>query len=42
LNIKTGTPYDLSEEFVLECTNVLVNTSGRTSSCAGGYLDDSI
>lgn len=33
--------YDLSEEYILECTTSL-STGGRTSSCAGGYVDDSI
>ena len=34
------TEYDLSEEFILECTTVL-NGSGTVSSCAGGIVDHS-
>lgn len=36
--VKGKQEYDLSEEFVLECTNIL-NPSNYNSDCTGGYVD---
>jgi hypothetical protein len=35
---KGKTAYDLSEEFILECTNIL-NANNYVSDCTGGYTD---
>lgn len=39
--VKGKDEYDLSEQFVLECVNSLIN-NGYTSDCQGGYTDFSI
>lgn len=39
--VKGKQEYDLSEEFVLECTSILV-ANNYTSDCTGGYTDFAI
>lgn len=34
--------HDLSEEYLLQCTTPYATASGRESSCAGGYVVDSV
>lgn len=42
LMVKGKPEYDLSEEFILECTNVLQVNTTLVSDCTGGYTDFSL
>jgi len=42
LLVKGFNTYDLSEEYILECSTIVSGTSNPQSDCSGGYVTDSL